>query len=258
VLRALELQRNLIDDECIESLSAGLCTSLTLTKLTLARNLVSDRGACNLSTALMRQRIQKDPKGQDQPCCLLELDLSNNPMGDRGAEAFARAATACTEDQDSNKFQVPWGLERLNLADTPVEKRGKHSLCSAVASRAALADASANFLASTADESVLRMLRTKRVRMPAGLTVLGLDLNDGPAAAMRDQAHSRLMELWPGPAIPADEAAGASLAGTPRGNIEKLTIINMAADDDNWGGAQECASPTVVKSPVSVFHMPLN
>lgn len=247
-LRVLELPSNRLTDECAAVLAEGVAKSLTLTRLLLSRNMISDRGTMDLANALELQRSNRDlPLGYDRPGCIVDLDLAMNPVGDEGASALAMAATASTAEAEAKRFGVAWGLERLYLADTLVGNRGLDALGIAVASRAALADSAADFLAKSCDDELLRTLRTRRVRMPAGFEVLGLaGLDDGPAGHMRNEAQSRLQELWPTPAVPADEAAGTSRPSTPRRSDEA---------QGRWG--TRSPSPAESRSPEPLPRVPL-
>merc|ERR1719480_493192 len=121
-----------------------------------------------------------------------------NLVGDDGAEAFAEAATSCIVDEAALAFRRPWGLERLYLGDTNVGPRGRGALRGAVAARAAFADTAVRQLEAAADlEAALGSLRDRRIRLPRGLQVFGVALDDGAAAALRNSACFRLRALLP-------------------------------------------------------------
>eukprot|EP00930_Biecheleria_cincta_P006462 TRINITY_DN10746_c0_g1_i1.p1 TRINITY_DN10746_c0_g1~~TRINITY_DN10746_c0_g1_i1.p1 ORF type:complete len:1710 (+),score=360.80 TRINITY_DN10746_c0_g1_i1:129-5258(+) len=211
-LRFLDLDSNVINEECCAILAGGIAKNSTLLRLVLARNRINSAGARHLASGLERQRVNQNvPAGQHVPGCLAELDLSfNADLDDDGAQALSQAAMASVSDMKSKRFQAPWGLERLHLGGTCVEDMGCIALSGAVATRAALAHEAAIEISSSPDDSLLRYLREGRIRRPSGLRVFGLQMDVAPADAMRKDAESKLKELWPEPEpMAADEAAGA-------------------------------------------------
>ncbi|CAE8596309.1 unnamed protein product, partial [Polarella glacialis] len=198
------------------------------------------------------QRSNADlPAGLDQACSVIDLDLSFNPVDDEGAEALASAAIASTKEKHILQFKAPWGVERLHLGDTCISSRGCMALCMAVASRAALADAAAKELGSSCDDSFFKSLSVRRVRRPAGLQVVGLKLDDAPAARMRTEAETRLKELWPEPAVAADEAAGASLLPRREATVKSLDDLSYSGSEGGNRPPARSPSPPIDGTPAA-------
>eukprot|EP00931_Biecheleriopsis_adriatica_P038860 TRINITY_DN22228_c0_g1_i1.p1 TRINITY_DN22228_c0_g1~~TRINITY_DN22228_c0_g1_i1.p1 ORF type:complete len:1950 (+),score=485.05 TRINITY_DN22228_c0_g1_i1:66-5915(+) len=271
-LQVLDLEGNHLNEECMAVFAEGLSKSFTLLRLFLARNRITSAGAKHLASGLQRQRKNRDLPPGRQAACVVELDLSFNPIDDEGAEALARAAAESSADADARTFKAPWGLEILNLSETCISESGGMSLCGAVAARAALADAAAYDLEKNPDDAMLRSLRDRRVRRPNGFQVVGLSLDDAPAATLRKDAESKLQALWPEPEpVAADEAAGASLCVSPIRSVESTAFDEdtqeggpkSQSDGKMKAGSQAStaatssqASTAATSSGVSIVHMP--
>lgn len=253
-LRVLALPNNGLDDECAAALAEGISGSLHLEDLDLADNRIRCAGATALANAIAAQRSRAAERAslptrrcphrcrRGAPGCVVALNLSGNAaLGDDGAEALAVAASASAGESGARNLQVPWGLERLDLTKTSIGSRGCGLLQGAVAARAALADAAAEgvtaALACDDGVSVVERLRARSLRLPTGLKVLGLDLDDGVADAMRIAALARLRELLPDNQSP-DETA------TCRGDDKCSCAVGNGQEGD--GGMDEAVADALI------------
>eukprot|EP00927_Polykrikos_kofoidii_P013408 TRINITY_DN15844_c1_g2_i1.p1 TRINITY_DN15844_c1_g2~~TRINITY_DN15844_c1_g2_i1.p1 ORF type:complete len:1418 (-),score=190.05 TRINITY_DN15844_c1_g2_i1:341-4594(-) len=205
-LRSLDLSYSCLDDRCASLLADGVAQNATLSQLNLAGNQITCSGIQRLSLGIKCQLEAEMPIPRGQPGCLVELDLRFNPIRDQGAEAIA-VASLSSDFARAKQFIVPWGIERVLLEGANVGSRGQSFLELAVATRAALALTAADVLAFTQNDTLLRRLRVDGVRMPTGLRVVGLQLDDKVAADMLVDARARMEEMWPEPSdeLPAHD-----------------------------------------------------